>query len=83
MPFRVIQFSFIIYIYIYIISRCRLKDKLIPGSIQANRLIAELPEKRKKIATSIQFRNDLLKSQKRVHYQMNLIDFKGLNDYLH
>ena len=40
--------------------------ELNPASVQANNLIAELPEKRK---TSIQFRNELLESQKRLIYQ--------------
>ena len=39
------------------------------GSIQANESIAEVHEKREKITSSIQFRKDLLESQKRVKYQ--------------
>ena len=40
-----------------------------PGTVQFNKLIAELPEKREKIKAHIQFRHDLLESQKRVNYQ--------------
>ena len=37
------------------------ENKLNPASIQANKLIAKLPEQRDNInTTSIQFRNDLL-----------------------
>ena len=35
------------------------KKKLQLGSIQANKFIAEIPEKREKLASSIQFRKDL------------------------
>ena len=43
------------------------KKKTIPGTLQFNRLIAELPEKREKIKAQIEFRHDL-ESQKRVNY---------------
>ena len=42
------------------------KKKATPGTAQLNKLIAELPEERKKIKTQIEFRHDLLESQKRV-----------------
>ena len=46
------------------------KNKILtPSSTQTNKSIAELPEQREKIAVSIQFRNDLLESQKRINYQ--------------
>ena len=55
--------------------------KLNPTSIQTNKLIAELPEKREKIRAQVEFRHDLLESQKRVNYKMNLIDYMGLRNY--
>jgi len=45
------------------------KKKAIPGTLQFNKLAAELPEKREKIKAHVQFRHDLLESQKRVNYQ--------------
>ena len=45
------------------------KKTLNLGSTQANKIIAELPEKREKIKAHVQFRNELLESQKRVHHQ--------------
>ena len=45
------------------------KKKANPGTVQFYKLIAELSEKREKIKTQVQFRHDLLESQKRVHYK--------------
>ena len=45
------------------------KKQTIPGTDQYNKLISELPEKRDKIKTQVQFRHDLLESQKRVNYK--------------
>ena len=45
------------------------KKKPNSASIQANKLIAELPEKREKIKAQVQFRTEILESQKRVNYQ--------------
>ena len=45
------------------------KKKAIPGTVQFNNLIAELPEKQEKIKAQVQFRHDLLESQKRVNYK--------------
>ena len=45
------------------------KKQAIPGTVQYNKLIFELPEKRKKIKGQIELRNDILESQKRVNYQ--------------
>ena len=42
------------------------KKQAIPGTVQFNKLIAELPEKQKKIEAPIEFRNCILESQKRV-----------------
>ena len=55
------------------------KKKLNSASTQANRLIAELPERREKIKTQVQFRNEILDSQKRVNYSKNSTDYKVLN----
>ena len=48
-----------------------------PGSVQFNKLIAELPEKREKIKAQVQFRHDLLESQKRVNYQNEFDRLQG------
>ena len=53
------------------------KKKVIPGSIQFNKLIAELPEKHEKIKAQVQFRHDLLESQKRVNYQNEFDRLQG------
>ena len=53
------------------------KKKLQLGSVQANKLIAELPEKREKIQAQVQFRHDLLESQKRVNYQNEFDRLQG------
>ena len=45
------------------------KKKLNSVSIQANKLIAELPEKRGEIKAQAQFRTEISESQKRVNYQ--------------
>ena len=45
------------------------KKKLQLGSIQANKFISELSEKREKITTQVLFRSEMLESQKRVNYQ--------------
>ena len=44
------------------------KKKAIPGTGQFNKLISELPEKREKIKAQVEFRHDLVESQKRVNY---------------
>ena len=48
-----------------------------PGSVQFNKLIAQLPEKREKIKAQVQFRHDLLESQKRVNYQNEFDRLQG------
>ena len=45
------------------------KKKAIPGTGQFNTLISELPEKREKIKAQVEFRHDILESQKRVNYK--------------
>ena len=49
------------------------KKKSTPGTVQFNKLISELPEKRENIKGQIEFRNDILEPQKRVSYQ-NVFD---------
>ena len=53
------------------------KKKVVPGSVQFNKLIAELPEKREKIKAQVQYRHDLLESQKRVNYQNEFDRLQG------
>ena len=53
------------------------KKKVTPGSVQYNKLIAELPEKREKIKAQVQFRHDLLESQKRINYQNEFDRLQG------
>ena len=53
------------------------KKQSIPGSIKFNNLIAELPEKREKRKQHIEFRHDLLESQKRVNYQNEFDRLQG------
>ena len=40
------------------------KKQAIPGSVQLNKLIAELPGQREKVKAQVQFRHELLESQK-------------------
>ena len=53
------------------------KKKATPGTVQFNKLIAELPEKREKIKAQVQYRHDLLESQKRVNYQNEFDRLQG------
>ena len=53
------------------------KKKVTPGTVQFNKLIAELPEKREKIQAQVQFRHDVLESQKRVNYQNEFDRLQG------
>ena len=53
------------------------KKKAIPGTVQYNKLISELTEKREKIKGQIEFRNDILESQKRVYYQNEFDRLQG------
>ena len=57
------------------------KKKLQVGSIQANKFIAELPEKREKIKAQVQFRKEISEFQKEMLItKMNSTDYKVLND---
>ena len=53
------------------------KKQAIPGNGQFNKLISELPEKRKKIKAQVEFRNDILESQKRVNYKNEFDRLQG------
>ena len=59
------------------------KKKLDLASTQANKLIAELPERREKLKAQVQFRHDILESQKRVHYQNEFDRLQGAKKYQH
>ena len=54
--------------------------KLTPGSIQSNKFISDIPEKRAKIEASIAFRNNALESNKRTNYQNEYDRLNGLKD---
>ena len=45
------------------------KKQANPGTVQVNKLIAELPEQRENVKAQVQFRHDLIESQKRVNYK--------------
>ena len=53
------------------------KKKAVPGTGQFNKLIFELPEKREKIKAQIEFRHELLESQKRINYQNEFDRLQG------
>ena len=53
------------------------KKQPLPGSVQFNKLIAELPEKREKIKAQVEFRNNIIESQKRVNYKNELDRLQG------
>ena len=53
------------------------KKKANPGTVQFNKLIAELPEQREKVKAQARFRHDLLESQKRVNYKNEFDRLQG------
>ena len=53
------------------------KKKVTPGTVLCNKLIAELPEKREKIKAQIEFRNNILESQKRINYKNEFDRLQG------
>ena len=55
------------------------KKKLQLGPIQANKLIAGIPEERETIKAQVQLRHDILEFQELVT-KANSIDYKVLND---
>ena len=71
-------FQIFYFILLYIIKMPYKKKQAIPGTVQFNKLIAELPEKRlKQIKGQIEFRNDILESQKRINYQNEFDRLQG------
>ena len=53
------------------------KKQANPGTVQFNKFIAELPEQRDNIKAHIEFRHDLLESQKRVNYKNEFDRLQG------
>ena len=53
------------------------KKQANPGTVQFDKLIFELPEKREKIKSQIEFRHELLESQKRVNYKNEFDRIQG------
>ena len=53
------------------------KKQAIPSTGQFNKLIYELPEKRDKIKAQVEFRNEILESQKRVNYKNEFDRLQG------
>ena len=53
------------------------KKKANPGTVQFNKLISELPEKREKIKAQVQFRHYLLEPQKRINYKNEFDRLQG------
>ena len=54
-----------------------IKKKLNPTSIQTNKSIVGLSEKCEKIGAQVEFRHDLLESQKRVNYKNGFDRLQG------
>ena len=57
------------------------KKKANPGTVQFNKLIAELPEQREKVKAQVQFRHDLIESQKQVNYKNEFDRLPGAKNY--
>ena len=53
------------------------KKQANPGTVQFKKLISELPEKREKIKAQIEFRNNILESQKRINYKNEFDRLQG------
>ena len=53
------------------------KKQPIPGSVQFNKLIAELPEKKEKVQAQIEFRNNIIEPQKRINYKNEFERLQG------
>ena len=56
------------------------KKKLNLASTQANKPVSELPERREKCKAQVQFRHDILESQKRVNYQNEFDRLQGAKE---
>ena len=70
-------FQIFYFILLYTIKMPYKKKQAIPGTVQFSKLIAELPEKRKKIKAQVELRNDILESQKRVNYKNEFDRLRG------
>ena len=59
------------------------RKQAIPGTVQFNKSTAELPDKIQNIKAQVQFRHDLLESQKRVNYKSEFDRLQGakIKDY--
>ena len=53
------------------------KKQANPGTVQFNKLISELPEKREKIKAQIEFRSNILEPQKRVNHKNEFDRLQG------
>ena len=53
------------------------EKKANPGTVQFKKLVAELPEQREKIKAQVQFRHDLIESQRRNNYKNELDRLQG------
>ena len=53
------------------------KKKASPGTVQFEKLAAEIPEKQEKIKAQVQFRHDLLESQKITNYKNEFDRLQG------
>ena len=53
------------------------KKKATPGIVQLDKFIAELTEKREKIKAQLEFRHDLVESQKRINYKNEFDRLQG------
>ena len=53
------------------------KKQAVPGTVQFNKLIAELPEKREKIKAQIGFRNNILEPQKIINHKNKFDRLQG------
>ena len=53
------------------------KKKAIPGTVQFNKLTAELHEGQEKVQAQVEFRHDLLEPQKRINYKNEFDRLQG------
>ena len=53
------------------------KKQATPGTVQFNKLISGLPENREKIKAQIEFRHELIESQKRINYKNEFDRLQG------
>ena len=70
-------FQIFYFILFYIIKMPYKKKQANPGTVQFNKFVAELLEQREKVKAQVQFRHDLLESQKRVNYKNEFDRLQG------